>query len=327
MRIPGFFLAGALLAQNAAPPPILSPEVHQDRRVTFRLHAPNASAVALVTDWMARGTSEPLSKGPGGVWSVTIGPLEPSTYIYGFQVDGTAMADPVNPRIKLRALGSGSLVEVPPDANAVWREQDVPHGKVEINWRKSTVLGGETRWIWVYTPPGYAESGKRRYPVLYLLHGSNDTAAGWTTAGQANFILDNLLAAKKIVPMVVVMPFGHAVPFGQREARGKDNSALFEDYLLRDVIPTVRAAYRIETSRDRTAIAGLSMGGGQALRIGFGHLDMFSAVGAFSAAVPADFESAFSSALKDANARLKTIWFGCGRQDSLFPRARTSTLC
>ncbi|MEZ5352122.1 MAG: alpha/beta hydrolase-fold protein [Bryobacteraceae bacterium] len=318
MRTAVFLVASTLLAQNAAPP-VVSPEVHADRRVTLRMRAPNAKQVALVTDWMGRGESKPLTKDGDGVWSVTVGPLEPSTYIYSFQVDGVTMADPVNPRVKLRAFGSGSFVEVP-DRGAVWQERDVPHGKVEINWQKSSVLGGETRWIWIYTPPGYAQSGKR-YPVLYLLHGSNDTAAGWTMAGQANFIFDNLLAEKKMTPMVVVMPFGHAVPFGQREARGKDNGALFEDYLLRDVIPTVRANYRVETGRERTAIAGLSMGGGQALRIGFGHMDLFSAVGAFSAAVPQDFESAFGASLKDANAKLKTVWFGCGKQDSLFGRA------
>ncbi|MEZ5399256.1 MAG: alpha/beta hydrolase-fold protein [Bryobacteraceae bacterium] len=318
MRFLLFAAAGALLAQNSTPP-VKSPEVHADGRVTFRIRAPNAASVALVTDWMGRGESKPLAKGDGGVWSLTLGPLEPSTYIYGYVVDGVTMADPVNPRVKLRAFGSGSFVEVP-DKGAIWQERDVPHGKVEINWGKSAVLGGETRWVWIYTPPGYAASGKR-YPVLYLLHGSNDTAAGWTMAGQANFIFDNLLAEKKMAPMVVVMPFGHAVPFGQREAFGKDNNALFEDYLLRDVVPMVRSEYRVETGRERTAIAGLSMGGGQALRIGFGHMDLFSAVGAFSAAAPQDFEKAFGDSLKDANTKLKVIWFGCGREDSLFARS------
>ena len=156
--------------------------------------------------------------------------------------------------------------------------RDVPHGKVEINWEKSKAIHGETRAIWIYTPPGY-EKNSQRYPVLYLFHGSNDTAAGWTMAGDANFILDNLIAEKKAAPMIVVMPFGHATPFGVPAAAGSvSNDELFEEYVLKDVIPTVEAGYRVAPGRTNRAIAGLSMGGGQSLKIGVGHLDLFSAV-------------------------------------------------
>jgi enterochelin esterase family protein len=161
--------------------------------------------------------------------------------------------------------------------------------------------------------------------VLYLLHGSNDTAAGWTMAGNANFVLDNLLAGGKALPMIVVMPFGHATPFGVPVPQGGvTNDALFEDYLLKDVIPTVEARYRVSPGRENRAIAGLSMGGGQSLRIGLGHLDMFSAVASFSGAVPGDFETRFAALLKDksANQKIKTLWIGCGQQDSLFGRSR-----
>jgi enterochelin esterase family protein len=237
-----------------------------------------------------------------------------------------AVPDPVNPRIKLRARTSASIVEVTDDAPAaVWEPRDVPHGTVEINWEKSTAIAGETRAIWIYTPPGYAKT-KRRYPVLYLLHGSNDTAAGWTMAGNANFILDNLLAGGKAVPMIVVMPFGHATPYGVPVPQGGvTNDALFEDYFLKDVIPAVEARYRVLPGRGNRAIAGLSMGGGQSLRIGLGHLDLFSAVASFSGAVPADFETRFDALLKDAkgtNQKLKTLWIGCGKQDGLFPRSK-----
>jgi enterochelin esterase-like enzyme len=201
----------------------------------------------------------------------------------------------------------------------------VPHGAVEINWEKSKAIHGETRAIWIYTPPEYAKTA-RRYPVLYLLHGSNDTAAGWTMAGNANFIIDNLLAEKKAAPMIVVMPFGHATPFGEPVPQGGvTNDALFEEYLLQDVIPTVESRYRVAPGRENRAIAGLSMGGGQSLKIGLGHLDLFSAVASFSGAVPGDFETRFASLLKDpkgTNERLKTLWIGCGRQDSLFGRSQ-----
>jgi Enterochelin esterase and related enzymes len=302
-----------------------SPEVTPDHHVIFRMFAPKASEVTLTGDWLGAAPAPKLSKDERGVWSVTLGPFEPSIYIYSFHVDGVAIPDPVNPRIKLRARTSASMVEVKDDTPAFWEARDVPHGTVEINWEKSKVIAGETRAIWIYTPPDYGKTA-RPYPVLYLLHGSNDTAAGWTMAGNANFVLDNLFAGGKAVPMIVVMPFGHATPFGARAPQGQvTNDALFEDYLLRDVIPTTEARYRVSPGRQNRAIAGLSMGGGQSLRIGLGHLDLFSAVASFSGAVPADFETRFAALLKDsqgANQKIKTLWIGCGQQDSLFARSK-----
>src|SRR5207245_874256 len=162
----------------------------------------------------------------------------------------------------------------------------------------------------------------RTYPVLYLLHGSNDTAAGWTDVGRAHFILDNLIAQKKAAPMLVAMPWGHAVPFGGPQA---DNNRVFERFLLDDAMPAVEKAYRVAAGRENRAIAGLSMGGGQAIQIGLGRLDLFSQVAAFSAAVPGDFAARFKPLLDDpdgTNARLKLFFIACGRQDGLFARSR-----
>lgn len=319
--LPTLLLAACAMAQPPVPDTLVSPEVHSDRRVTFRIRAPKAAEAGFFGDWMKAGTQQKMTKDGAGVWSVTVGPLAPSMYIYHFVVDGMAIADPVNPRMKLRARTSASLVEVPGNLGDA---RDVPHGAVEINWQKSKALGGETRWVWIYTPPGY-EKGSQRYPVLYLLHGSNDTAGGWTLAGSANFILDNLLADKKAVPMIVVMPFGHAVPFGSpREVQAK-NTALFEEYLLKDVMPLVESKYRVAPGRATRAIAGLSMGGGQSLTVGFNHLDLFSAIGAFSAAAPAEFDTRYAAMLKDSgatNAKLKLLWIGCGKQDSIFDRSQ-----
>src|ERR1035438_489836 len=221
-------VASAALSAQGTNNSLKSPEVSADRHVTFRILAPKASEVTLTGDWLGSTPAPKLTKDERGVWSITLGPFEPSIYIYNFNVDGMAIADPVNPRMKLRARTSASMVEVKDDAPAFWEARDVPHGKVEINWEKSKAIDGETRAIWIYTPPDYAKS-TRAYPVLYLLHGSNDTAAGWTMAGQANFILDNLLAEKKATPMIVVMPFGHATPFGAPAAPGApQNDALFE---------------------------------------------------------------------------------------------------
>jgi enterochelin esterase-like enzyme len=303
---------------------LVSPEVQPDRRVTFRIRAPKASEVTLGMDYMPAGTREKMTKDGEGIWSVTIGPLDPTVYIYSFTVDGVTMADPVNPNMKLRARTSASMVEVPAEAPAVWEPRDVPHGSVEINWQKSAVINGETRWIWVYTPPGYERDLKRRYPVLYLFHGSNDTAGGWTLAGHANFILDNLLAEKKAVPMIIVMPFGHAVPFGARGGQ-VNNTDLYDQYVVKDVMPLIESKYRVASGRENRAIAGLSMGGGQSITLGFRHLDLFSAIGAFSAAIQGDFEKMFPQVLanpKDTNAKLQVLWFACGKQDSLFDRSQ-----
>ncbi len=318
----------ALLAFSQAPAPqqplLVSPEIHADHRVTFRIQAPQADMVTFFGDWMPVGKQEKMTKDEQGVWSVTLGPLPPSIYLYSFTVDGVTMADPVNPRIKLRSRTSASMVEVPSDSPALWQERDVPHGMVAINWHTAKALGGGTRAVWVYTPPGYEKDTSRRYPVLYLFHGSNDTAAGWTLAGNANFILDNLLAEKKAVPMIVVMPYGHAVPFTAPRDQQAKNTALFEEYVLKDVKPLVESKFRTMTGREHRAIAGLSMGGGQAITIGFNHLDLFSSVAAMSAAVPADFETRFAQALRapdKTNAQLKTLWIGCGKQDFLFDRS------
>lgn len=324
IRVISIALIGAILSvAQSTPPALVSPEVQPDRRVTFRIYAPKASEVAFFGDWMPAGSQEKMTKDSAGVWSVTVGPLQPSIYIYHFLLDGMTIADPVNPRIKLRSRTSASMVEVPGES-ALWQPGDVPHGSVEINWHKSKILNGETRSAWVYTPAGYEKERNRRYPVLYLLHGSNDTAGGWTLAGHANFILDNLIAQKNAVPMIVVMPYGHAVPFGSpRELQAK-NTERFEQYLLQDVLPSVESRYRVAPGREMRAIAGLSMGGGQSLHVGFSHLDLFSAVAAFSAAVPADFEIRFAGLLADpkgTNSKAKAIWIGCGRDDSLFPRS------
>ena len=163
-----------------------------------------------------------------------------------------------------------------------WDFRDVPHGSIEINVHRSAVLGGAQRQIFVYTPPDYHKSRSTRYPVLYLLHGSNDLAAGWTFAGNANLILDNFQADKKAVPMIVVMPWGHAIPFGSRPGPNEPgNNARFEEYLLKEVMPLMESKYRISPGRKNRALMGLSMGGGQTLQIGLTHLDLFSGLGVF----------------------------------------------
>jgi enterochelin esterase-like enzyme len=306
-------------AQTSRVDTLVSPEVHSDRRVTFRVRAAKASEVSLFGDWMLPNTQQAMTRDEKGIWSTTLGPLEPGLAIYTFSVDGVTTPDPVNPRIKLRARTSASLVDVPGRPPELWEARDVPHGAVEVNWTQSKVTG-DTRAYYVYTPPGYNPGRWTRYPVLYLLHGNNDTASGWTDVGKANFILDNLLAEKRAVPMIIVMPWGHAVPYAGSQS---NNTATFERYLIEEVIPHVEKKYRVARGRENRAIVGLSMGGGHALQIGLGHLELFSAVAAFSSAVPRDFENRFKALLDDpagTNRKLKQLWIGCGRQDSAFER-------
>jgi len=300
----------------------VSPQVQPDRHVTFRIRAPKASEVTINGDWMPPRTQEKLSKDESGVWSITLGPLEPGIAIYNFVVDGVAIPDPVNPKMKLRARTSASLVEVPGDGTELWLPHDVPHGLVELNYIPSKALGGQTREVRVYTPPAYHQDASKTYPILYLLHGSNDTAAGWTDVGRAHYILDNLIAQKKAVPMIIVMPWGHAVPFGEPQ---QNNTKLFEQFLLEDAMQMIEKNYRVAPGRENRAIVGLSMGGGQAIQIGLGHLELFSAVGSFSGAIPGDFATRFKTLLDDpqgTNQKLHLFFIACGRQDGLFPRSR-----
>jgi len=312
------FASTTAFAQGVRQDNLLSPEVHADRRVTFRIRAVKATEVALIGDWMPQNTQQALTRDEQGIWSTTVGPLEPGLAIYTFNMDGVMMPDPINPRIKLRARTSASLVDVPGSPPELWEAHNVPHGTVEVNWHKSDATG-DTRAFHVYTPPGYGERSGR-YPVLFLLHGNNDTAAGWTDVGKANFILDNLIAEMRAVPMLVVMPWGHALPYSGGQS---NNTVTFERYLISEVIPLVEKKYRVARGRENRAVVGLSMGGGHALQIGLGHLELFSAVGAFSSAVPGNFENKFRSLLEkpdETNRKLKLLWIGCGRQDPAFER-------
>lgn len=306
------------IASFAQAPPVVSPEVHPDRSITFRLQAPQAQKAEFYGDWMPVGKPVAMQKGANGIWTHTTAPMPANVYIYSFTVDGLTIADPVNPRMKLRARTSASMVEVPGAAPELWDAREVPHGDVQINFQKSKALNGETRSFWAYTPPGY-EKSKQAYPVLYLFHGSNDTAGGWVLAGHANYILDNLIADGKAKPMIVVMPFGHAVPFGSPRELQATNTDVFERYLLQDVMPLVEGKYRVKKDRASRAIAGLSMGGGQSLSIGLKNAGLFSAIGAFSAAVPDKMETRLEGLAKQKSTLL---WFACGVDDFLIQRSK-----
>jgi len=299
-------------------------EVHADRTVTFTLRAPDAATVKVSGDFV-QGAQD-LKKGDDGVWTFTTAPLNPAVYSYTFAVDGVRLTDPSNPMIKSGDRSSESMFEVHPDSAAPYDVQPVPHGTVHVNWYQSKSLG-VVRSIYVYTPPGYEES-KSKYPVLYLLHGSGDTEAGWVTIGRANFILDNLIAAGKAKPMLIVMPYGRPladVSLVVSPPQAQTDPAAFQNDVLQDVIPYVEKLYHVSAKADDRAIAGLSMGGGQALQIGLSHLDTFHAIGAFSAASRGQAEEQYKDFFADPaadNKKLKLFYIACGKTDSLFPAAQ-----
>jgi enterochelin esterase-like enzyme len=320
----------AAWGQRAAP--VRSPEIGADRTVTFRLAAPKATEVILTGEFL--NGSKPLEKDANGVWSLTVGPIEPEIYNYNLTIDGVKTIDPANPNVKTGSTPStiSSILEVKADRPSFYDGQPVPHGVIHTNWYHSKTLG-TLRRLTVYTPPEYEQSRDVRYPVLYLFHGANADETAWTRLGHVNLILDNLLAAQKAKPFIVVMPFGYGTspgtqpgtPQGTQAPAGGEgpasNDTLFSRDLIGDVIPFIEARYRANADRNQRAIVGLSMGGGQSLAIGLNHLDLFSYVAGFSAGLrPAEFPKTFAATAASpriANEKLHLLWIGCGNDDSL----------
>src|SRR5262245_14169070 len=202
------FAAAIVPALAQEPAAIRSPEVHPDKRVTFRFRAPQAKEVLLARSGAQR---VPMQKDEQGVWSVTTGPLAPDFYGYVFVTDGVNLIDPSNPMMKPNVLNTQSVVHVPGPPSLPWEVNAVPRGTIHRHFYKSGVVGDE-RDYYVYTPPEYDPKAGQPYPVLYLLHGFSDDASGWTAVGRAHVILDNLIARGKAKPMLIVMPLGYGGP-------------------------------------------------------------------------------------------------------------------
>ncbi len=291
------------------------PRVHPDLSVTFRLKAPAAQKVQMQPGGNDNGLGKgpfDLTKGEDGTWTVTTPPAVPGFHYYWLLVDGVAVNDPASETY----FGWGkqtSGVEVPEKGIDFYDVKDVPHGQVRAFWYHSKVTGTPRR-AFVYCPPGYDANTAKRYPVLYLQHGAGEDERGWSTQGRMNFILDNLIAAGKARPMIVVMDQGYAAKAGAKQP-GQQPSA-FEEVVLGDLIPAIDAEYRTLADREHRAIAGLSMGAGQALQIGLTHLDKFSCVGAFSGASRKfDAQTSYGGALKDVaefNKKVRLLWIGAG---------------
>ena len=281
---------------------VVSPELTADRHITFRILAPKAEAVQLASSGdipgIGFGQARAMTKGTNGVWEVTVGPLPPGAYRYGFNLDGVVVCDPRNPKTSESNENSWSLVQVP---GADWMDtRAVPHGAVsEVTYWSDTLK--RFRRLHVYTPPGY-ESGKGKFPILYLLHGAFDSDASWSAVGRAGFILDNLIAVS-------------------------------------DIMPQMEKRYRVYTDRRHRAMAGLSMGGAHTLNIGIPHLDKFAYLGVFSSGIfgitggpgsgqsqGPSFEEKNKPILDEPKLKkdLKLFWFATGKDDFLVGTTRAT---
>ena len=303
------------------------PRVLPDHSVAFQFRSADAQTV----DVDIMGKKYPMTRGAEGNWTVVTPPLVEGFHYYALDVNGVRMNDP-NSHTYFGTGKDTSGVEVPEDGVDYYLQKDVPHGEVRIRSYHSKVTG-QWRRCFVYTPPGYDADAAARYPVLYLQHGSGEDETGWIFQGHANLILDNLIAEKKAVPMIVVMDNGYASvpagPFGPAPAGRGAETAAFEDVMTKDVIPMIDGGYRTIADREHRAMAGLSMGANQALHLATGHLETFAYIGGFSGTMNGlstdalDPASAFDGRFKDGaafNQKVKLLWLGLGTQEPMpFP--------
>jgi len=312
---------------------IKSPEVLPDGRVAFRLRAPNAKEVVV----MLGQTRLQMAKDEQGVWSATSDVLVPNYYTYSFVVDGTTVNDSANRRVET-SFGSSRSMFVIPGPEPWLPDPGVPRGAIARHTFRSAIANDERDFL-VYTPAGYEPKRSRAYPTLYLLHGLGDDAERWMNGGGANIILDNLIAQGKAVPMVVVTTLGYGVSNGPAGASTPESIPDYTKILLNEVMPVVEQTYNVGRNREQRAIAGLSMGGAEAIFTGLNHLDKFAWIGSFSGAfvmwrsaagvdgsagrgaTPSSslpvFEKTFPSLDAKANSSIRLLWITCGTADGL----------
>nr|WP_294948406.1 esterase [uncultured Mucilaginibacter sp.] len=304
------------------PKPPFSPVVNKDNSITFRTKAKDAAKVNLqFGEWDVK--PQAMARDTDNSWVLTISPVKSGIYSYQYLVDGAATLDMKNPTVKIGTEIYSSIVEVPGSPPRFDEVQDVPHGTLTIHSYRSSSLK-RNRGVYIYLPPQYYTQPKASFPVLYLRHGGGDSESSWSQpAGRANTILDNLIAQKKAMPMIVVMTngltdgtwAGGSTPEGVK---------LLEDELLHDVIPLVEKTYRVKTGRGNRAITGLSMGGGQAFIMGLRNLKTFGWIGEFSSGTLSDKDFDMDKELPGImnatlNQKLGLLWIGCGEDDPRFP--------
>ncbi len=292
------------------------PKIHPDGRVWFQFKAPaTAQSVKL-----HMGSDEyGMQKDQKGLWNVIISNPKPGYQVYWMMVDGVEVEDPGSDIFY--SNGYRSVLEVPSQADDFYLVKQVPHGDVREHWFYSKVTGSFRR-MFVYTPPGYDKNYNTYYPVLYLQHGAGEMELEWIHSGKANFILDNLIAEGKALPMIIVMNNGFATRPDQVGAALTGNArwSAFEEMLVSEIIPDIDSNYRTIPDREHRAMGGLSMGGMQTFSIGLKHLDTFSYLGIFSG-IPTNFAEMLKGEVEQGaafNQRIKLLWFGVGTDETSF---------
>jgi len=302
------FLGTAIQAQR--PPSISSPEVHNDNTVTFRYYSRSAQQVSLSGEFLPG--IQRMIKDTSGVWSITVGPIKPDIYPYSFWSDTVQLADPNNTLIFANERFKRSIVDIPGNSPLVHSLQNVPHGKISYRYYNSGTLG-TTRRLLVYTPPGFNPAGNIKYPVLYLIHGGSDTEETWTKVGRANLVADNLIAAGKAVPMIIVMPYGNVRPAPMAD---------FTKDVMNDIIPFIEASYPVQADSRHRAVAGVSVGGGQTLNIGLTNTDKFAYICSYAPYTGTEeFQKNFDNWRPDVdklNNQLKLFTISVGTEDFLY---------
>jgi enterochelin esterase-like enzyme len=300
------------------------PRIASDFSVTFRLKASNAKQVKLEGGAGLVSEAIDLKRGEDGVWTVTTPPAVPGFHYYWFVVDGLKVNDPSS----YSYFGYGretSGIEVPePGVDFYAARPEVLHGEVRARWYYSKVTG-HWRKANVYTPPDYDRDARIHFPVLYLQHGAGENERGWIEQGRANFILDNLIAAHRAKPMIVVVDTGYAAFAGTNQAGSTNRTSAptgaFEAVVLTELIPTIDASYRTRSDRNSRAMAGLSMGSMQTLNVTLRHLDQFAWIGAMSGPPRQGFDVliSFDGVFRDAaafNQKVKLLWLGAGTAET-----------
>lgn len=325
----------SLSAQQRRTARIVSPVIHQNNTVTFRLEAPDANRVTLSGNWIPASEAQvELNRNDTGVWSVTTEILPPEIYTYFFNVNGIKVLDPSNSQVVRDGTRFESMLIVPGKESDVYTVKDVPHGQLSKVWYPSPTLNKDRR-MYVYTPPGYFEKNIN-YPVFYLLHGAGGDEDAWTTLGRAPYVLDNLIAEGKAEPMIVVMTNGNArsaaAPGDEPANRnmeapgpGQTMQVSFEESLIKDVIPYIENNYRTLNDKNNRAIAGLSMGGGHTQNITNANPGKFAYVGIMSMGLRNNSRSGNYNEEVHKNQILaiqkdgiKLYWIACGTDDFLY---------
>ncbi|MFC3097465.1 alpha/beta hydrolase [Alteraurantiacibacter palmitatis] len=312
-----------------AQPDYRSVEQLADGRVTFRLCAPDAASVKLISNDIAQvplgpNGGLPMQRDESGLWHVTTAePVPADNYRYNFLVNGARVPDPLATTFSRERTGINSTVDLEgPEGDFQRWHANVPHGSVSMIEYWSAPLGTK-RSAYVYTPPGYM-NGTARYPVLYLVHGAGDSADSWTQVGHAHNIIDNLLAAGRAQPLIVVMPFGHTPQRADAPLEAMLANADFGADLHDALIPHIDATFRTIADADHRAMAGLSMGGAHTIRHGLTRPDVFSRLGIFSMGLGmgrddvADYRTRHDAVLRQSAREMRLVYYAMGVDDFLY---------